>query len=703
MIEGNANRAVLGKRMQQHEQGTGAAEQAAYSAVRLAARLLHCPAAALALREDGVFRFAAWHGLSDEFVQQFAADSKSGLIGQVVQTKQPVRVDDIADPRIDANPGARKEGIRGTIVVPMLRDDEVIGCFFAGGHKPRTFTDQEEALLVALVQELLVFVDNGRQLEIERRARRAAQALLEVARAATTEESLRKVMARVATVAARYSVAERCSIFLYDPDTQALESFVSMFADGMPNQQLWEQFTTLPHPHISEIRGFVEAVQTQKPIYEGDVPNSDVIPRPWIEAFESASLIIYPMIVKDRVVGMMTLESTRPFPYPEDETETLKALAAQAGLVVEQVRLRRRIQQQMETDPLTGLPNRSTAQARLSEAFEKARAAGKPLAVLVADIDNMRVVNESHGSTTGDLALARIAEILQAVTPAGALAARWGGDEFLLALPAADSRAALATGRRILHEAARRALHLGPGREVVPLYMSIGVAHDDDCAGVGELLMRATRALDEAKLSGGHAAIAYGDGASATSPSVYALLKALSSKPVGGLDEAKQVAHHALLIASEFDLSAEERHNLRMAALLRDAGNLVVPDAVIAKCEPLTAEEIATVREHVGVTERILRGSEALAGAIEAAAAHHERWDGAGYPRGLKGDSIPLAGRIVAVADAYVAMRNARPYRPARSHSQTIAELRSCAGAQFDPTVVTAFIRALDTEARHVA
>ncbi len=682
---------------------SGTIERAAVSAVRLATRLLSCPAAGVGLADGDRIRVVAWHGVSDEFVARFNAVGGAGVASAVVSAGKPYRLNDTAKVTHGLNPAAVAEGLRATLAVPLLADGEVVGVFYVGDYRPHEFSDQDELLLTMLAEETMVGVDSAQQLDAERRARRQAEALLEVARAASSGDSVQRVLARVAAVAARYGVAERCSILLHKQAGE-LDSFVSMFADGEPRPDLWQTYASMPPIRAADFRGLADALRGRQPVYEGDVPNSEIVPRAWSEAYEIKSVIIYPMVVRDRAVGVMALDSfSAPFPYPDDEIEMMQALAGQAAMAVEQVRLRLRILEQAEVDPLTKLPNRYTAQAWLSQAFDQAREAGRTFSVLIADVDNMCVINDGYGNRTGDLALSRIAEIVRAVTPPGSFGARWSGDEFLIAFPGGDSQAARAAGRRILQEAARRALHVGPGHEVVPLYLSMGVAQDDGCPDADALLVRARRALNEAKLGGGDAVV--GDGEDRRSPpaEVRGLIQALSLKPTGGQGEARQVAHYALLIADGLGLPLPDRHALRTAAFLHDIGNLVVPDEVLAKPGPLTVAEGEQVREHVDVTERILRGSERLSDAFEAAGASHERWDGSGYPRSLKGADIPRMGRILAVADAYVSMRSERPYRPAKGHSEAMAELRAGSGSQFDPEVVRAFVRALDTEASRVA
>jgi HD-GYP domain-containing protein (c-di-GMP phosphodiesterase class II) len=127
--------------------------------------------------------------------------------------------------------------------------------------------------------------------------------------------------------------------------------------------------------------------------------------------------------------------------------------------------------------------------------------------------------------------------------------------------------------------------------------------------------------------------------------------------------------------------------------VLHDVGKIGVPDAILHKPGPLDPTEWSLMRHHPDIARRVLEGITFLAPSLDAVAAHHERWDGTGYPGGLAGEAIPLGGRIVAVADAYDAMVSDRVYRAGLPHSAALAELEEGRGTQFDPDVADAFLR----------
>jgi putative two-component system response regulator len=156
----------------------------------------------------------------------------------------------------------------------------------------------------------------------------------------------------------------------------------------------------------------------------------------------------------------------------------------------------------------------------------------------------------------------------------------------------------------------------------------------------------------------------------------------------------RRVGVSAAEIAGRLGLDADQVDLMGEAAPLHDVGKLAIPDRILLKKGKLSTPEYRVMQTHADLGARVLSGSNApvLQMAAVIASSHHERWDGAGYPRGLAGEAIPLVGRVVAVADVYDALTHGRPYKPEWSTARAIAEIRREAGRQFDPRVVAAFL-----------
>lgn len=176
------------------------------------------------------------------------------------------------------------------------------------------------------------------------------------------------------------------------------------------------------------------------------------------------------------------------------------------------------------------------------------------------------------------------------------------------------------------------------------------------------------------------------------------LTERLARKDGDTTDHTTAVASLAVAIAAELGIDGEELRHVELGALLHDVGKLAVPDRVLKKTSRLTQLEWVAMRRHAASGERLLTRILDLPDVLAVVRSHHERWDGAGYPDGMRGEEIPLGARIVAVADAFRAMVEPRAYRPPRSSSGSLAELIRNAGTQFDPACVDALRRVLEHE-----
>jgi putative nucleotidyltransferase with HDIG domain len=176
---------------------------------------------------------------------------------------------------------------------------------------------------------------------------------------------------------------------------------------------------------------------------------------------------------------------------------------------------------------------------------------------------------------------------------------------------------------------------------------------------------------------------------------VLALANAVDARDAYTADHSQRLAAWAEATARELGCSEEEVRAIRWAALLHDIGKIGVPDHILQKPGPLDEAEWEVIKRHPEIGAEIVAPVKKLAHVAPIIRAHQERWDGAGYPDGLRGEEIPLGARILAVVDAYGAIIDERPYKKARSHQEAVAELRRCAGTQFDPQVVGAILRVL--------
>ena len=367
-----------------------------------------------------------------------------------------------------------------------------------------------------------------------------------------------------------------------------------------------------------------------------------------------------------------------------------------------------RLQALTTTDPLTDLPNHRALIAVVDQEIERAVRYRRPCAVLLFDIDHFKAINDGRGHAAGDAALREFAMAAKAALRGVDTLGRWGGEEFLAILPETDLEAALVAAERVRAAVAAHAFSPNGAR----LTCSIGAAACPQAAEERDgLIEAAAHAMYAAKRLGRNQVRAAADPAVAVlaaesekgeSREDAALVGAVEA--LAALVEARDqytgahmqaVSILALRLALALGLDASDARMIGLAGQLHDVGKIAVPEAILRKPGRLAAEEWALVRRHPVVGADVVGRVPALRVLAPVIRAHHERWDGRGYPDNLAGESIPLGARIVAAADAYGAMTTQRPYKDARSPDDALAEMNRCAGTQFDPAVVAALERVL--------
>ena len=392
-----------------------------------------------------------------------------------------------------------------------------------------------------------------------------------------------------------------------------------------------------------------------------------------------------------------------------DDRDILSILAMQTTIALQNARLHERALARASEDGLTDLLNHRAFQTRLEEAIARARRDGRPLALLMVDLDDFGTINNTYGHQAGDATLTAIAAALRETARATDIAARYGGDEFALILPETTMDEALDIAERM--RSAIAGLRVVMTSAIVRVDASVGVAALPlHAATREELIQMADRASyaakhrgkgrvgrpEDALLVSGHdpAALA-AQLEHANMATVGALAAAVDAKDRYTRGHSQRVSTYAAAIAYALELASTDVARVRLAGLLHDVGKIGVPDAILAKPSSLNHEEMAIIQQHPAIGERMLSAVPFLREILPAVRSHHERPDGRGYPDGLAGDAIPRDAAILMVADSFDAMTSSRPYRPALPLDEACRRLRAGSGAQFDPSIVAAFEQAL--------
>ncbi len=355
--------------------------------------------------------------------------------------------------------------------------------------------------------------------------------------------------------------------------------------------------------------------------------------------------------------------------------------------LLENRRMLAALNREATTDALTGLGNRR----RLFRDLGVALGERTPVGLVVFDLDGFKIYNDTFGHGAGDRLLQRIAEQLLAALPAGGRAYRLGGDE-LCAVTGTTGAPLQQLGAQL----AERLAQCGDGFRVTAAFGTASTADLDGDPGedADALLRRADRRMYEEK---------YSRRPSAASQAVDALLAIVDERHPSLSSHVNGVAALAHQVAADLGLRDAALDAVDHAAALHDVGKVAIPDEILSRRGPLDAEEWAFMRQHTIIGARVLHAVPALRSAAPLVRASHERWDGSGYPDGLRGEQIPLGAAVISACDALDAMLEERPYQPARTPPAALAELRRCSGTQFDPRVVTALCAAVEPGACRAA
>jgi diguanylate cyclase (GGDEF)-like protein/putative nucleotidyltransferase with HDIG domain len=365
-----------------------------------------------------------------------------------------------------------------------------------------------------------------------------------------------------------------------------------------------------------------------------------------------------------------------------------------------------RLSDAARTDALTGLLNRRGFNDVFDLELERSRRSGRPCALLMADLDHFKRVNDLLGHPAGDERLRKFGKLLEAGKRRIDAAARMGGEEFALLLPETDEHGAYVIAERMRH-AVRDAF----APDQVALTVSFGVAAYPNHGATGDQLMQAAdQALYVAKELGRDRTAIYRAEVTARMLSaedrnrmradgylaaMLVLAEAVDLRDSGSAAHSETVGRYSEMIAAELGLDEERVERVKLAGILHDIGKVGVPDVVLQKAGPLDDGEWEEMHKHCELGSRVLSGA-GLEDIASWVLSHHERPDGTGYPAGLTRSEIPPEARILAVADAYEAMVADRVYRPGIGAERAREELENGAGTQFDPLVVEAFLRFLE-------
>src|SRR6202167_1326695 len=454
---------------------------------------------------------------------------------------------------------------------------------------------------------------------------------------------------------------------------------------------------------------------------------------------ESRAGLCLPTRYGETLLGVLNVESRDENAFAPQDVLILNTLADLLATALHNSFVFRKLQQQSITDGLTGIKTRRFFWEALSSEWKRASRSGRPFSVVLVDLDKFKEVNDSLGHLEGDLVLARVGRLLEQKCRQSNVVARYGGDEFIILMPETGIEQA-----QVLAERLRLWVATDPMLEEHHITGSFGVASFPVHGFSMEDLIRVADAgMYVSKPAGGNqvsTSDVFGEGSAvqrqlvsgyiegflqrehngpehleelvstlrklcgrddgdrrAIREAIEALSRAAELREHNAAGHGEQCAHYAGTTARGLNLSEQEVEQVTFAGRVHDVGKLFISERILNKPGSLTEDEFAVIKIHPQVGAAVSRAIPDIERVAQAIESHHEAFDGSGYPLGLKGEDIPLYGRIIAVADAYVNMTSDRSFAPPKTDEQALAELGKLSGTRFDGMIVRLFARLLKT------
>ena len=460
-----------------------------------------------------------------------------------------------------------------------------------------------------------------------------------------------------------------------------------------------------------------------------------------VRTTKSQSIIVVPIYRKqneraleDKAFGCLLVFSERS-EAADNEINFLTLFANQIELAITIAGLFEEIRKQAVTDPLTGLYNRRYFEENINREAERALRLNQPFSLVSLDLDHLKTINDTYGHQYGDVAIKAISDVLKSRARSIDIPARIGGEEFNVLLPGVDSYGAMMAAERI-----RAAIEATPLEKIGHVTASIGVATFlEHSKNVFDLTELADQAMYRAKINGrnqvqmtqkqiesnwqkvavnafldivskqrvqipteiaGDITARLSSVSSAASEKnakevIYSVVDILTqsynSTYQSGFTKSKLLL--AVKLAKKMDMSKEDIDKLKIAVLLYDIGNIMIPENIFHKEDALTEDEKNLIRSHPVIAARdILKPISSIQDIIPIIERHHENWDGSGYPGKVSGKDIPLSSQIILLIDAYYALTQDRPYRRAYDVDKAIEIIKQGQGTKWNPELVDAFI-----------
>ena len=461
-----------------------------------------------------------------------------------------------------------------------------------------------------------------------------------------------------------------------------------------------------------------------------DIDNNKVAN--FLKEAKMKSYILVPLLSKHTHFGSLIVFSSREN-ISNSELNFLGLFAKQIELAITIADLFQAVKEQAITDGMTGLYNRRYFEEYIKKEAIRAMRQNQKFTVIGLDLDHLKQINDTYGHNYGDIAIKTIAEVLKSNARSIDIAARMGGEEFNLILPGVDIEGGCIAAERI-----RKAIEAVELEKIGHITASLGVAtYPDQSDDLEELLELTDQAMYESKRNGRNrvtiakpsyetswqevAVNTFVDILSKhripmdavtsrllteklmdmNNDRLYQVADTLvqSYNPEHKLGGMKQKVEFATMLAKRFDLSKEAIDKLKIAILLYDIGNTMLPKELLNKREPLSEEDKSSIKQHPVIAAReILKPISNIVDIIPIIEKHHENWNGTGYPGKISGDEIPIESQIILIIDSYFALMEKRPYRDALSSDEAIKTIQDEINKKWNSKLAEEFISLIKSD-----
>ncbi|MFQ5927747.1 MAG: diguanylate cyclase, partial [Terriglobia bacterium] len=667
--------------------------------------------------------------------------TRNGLTEYLLRTQQPLLIRPVqADRRraLGVQPGREA---RTFCAVPILSHEQAIGVIGVVSHtEENVFTEEDLEILRVVAAQAAVALENAQLFTQEQRKTHHLTLLNNVARKAIStlnpEEMLNEIAAEIHTSLPYDHIG--IGILDYAHREVVIQAEAGHTAQGL------NQRSPLGEGCMGEVAMSGSMRQRNNLASAAERTHCrTILP-------DARSLVALPVVYADQVLGVLNVESRTPNAFSEEEVLLLRTLADQLASALHNAFVFQKAQEQAITDGLTSVKTHRFFMEALHAEWRRATRVGRHFSLLMLDLDKFKFVNDYYGHLEGDTLLQRTGHLLEQNCRRSDVVARYGGDEFVVLMPETNAEQAYTLAEKL-----RTWLANDPLLRDKKITTSLGLATFPTHASTPQELIQITDAsMYLAKHQGGNSVVsaelyrlseqkqwqrsvleAYlgvtikrlfatgpeafeeiyrrleyitespaGDGGQADElptpvlETVTSLAFAIDAKDHYTQGHSQNVARYSIALGRHLGLAEKSVEELHLAAILHDVGKFGIPERVLHKPSPLDPDEFEIMKEHAVLGARILEPLRTIPAIQKIVRHHHEYFDGTGYPDGLKGERIPLASRIIAIADAFDTMVTERTYKRSRTREEAFAELQRGAGTQFDPKLVKGFIKALTKE-----